>query len=122
MYDSLFQPPLVIPSLISNSYEIASTNKLDNNILNIAKEVSSNLKAYEYALRQTSKDEVYNQSNPVFNMSDFAKSSSSTKLTNEYLMDQKLRNSGLYSKLKNKTMYSQSEFVTNHSILNSGIL
>lgn len=41
-------------------------------------------------------------------------------MSNESLVDQKLRNSGLYTKLKNKTMYSMSSLA--HANLNSGIL
>lgn len=40
--------------------------------------------------------------------------------TNDYLINQKLRNSGLYSKLKNKTIYSTASL--GHASLNSGIL
>lgn len=40
--------------------------------------------------------------------------------TNDYLIDQKLRNNGLYSKLKNKTIYSAGSLA--HASLNSGIL
>lgn len=44
----------------------------------------------------------------------------SVGLTNEYLLDQKLRNSGMYTRLKNKTIYSQSALA--HASLNKGIL
>lgn len=40
--------------------------------------------------------------------------------TNDYLIDQKLRNTGMYSKLKNKTIYSAWSLP--HASLNSGIL
>lgn len=43
-----------------------------------------------------------------------------SELSNEYLLNQKLRNTGLYSKLKNKTMYSKSAY--EHASLNMGIL
>lgn len=44
----------------------------------------------------------------------------SKELSNDYLMKQKLRNSGTYTKLKNKTIYSASSLA--HASLNSGIL
>lgn len=40
--------------------------------------------------------------------------------TNDYLIDQKLRNTGMYAKLKNKTIYSAGSLP--HASLNSGIL
>jgi hypothetical protein len=40
--------------------------------------------------------------------------------TNEYMLKQKLRNSGLYSKLKNKAIFSVESLP--HAALNSGIL
>lgn len=42
------------------------------------------------------------------------------ELSNDYLVNQKLRNSGMYSKLKNKTIYSADSLA--HAGLNSGIL
>lgn len=42
------------------------------------------------------------------------------ELTNDYSVKQKLRNTGMYAKLKNKTIYSADALA--HAGLNSGIL
>lgn len=46
--------------------------------------------------------------------------STSGTSTNDYLINQKLRNSGIYTKLKNKTIYSASSLP--HASLNSNLL
>lgn len=121
MYEGLFQTPLAIQT---TSDQLQSTFGLssNDNLTNLAQGIHSKLKSQDYELKAGSINDATDQFAPAFNRSKLIQSNGRGNFTNDYLMDQKLRNSGLYSKLKNKTIYSQSEFVATHSMLNSGIL
>lgn len=132
MYEHLFQAPMSFQTMLSEQTQLLQMGNLSSsaNITGFADEASLRLKRQEYELKAGKMQEATDQFSPVIKSPEISTLSNiGTSLTtnydslsNNYLMNQKLRNSGLYSKLKNKTIYSKSEFVRNHSMLNSGIL
>lgn len=132
MYEHLFQAPLSFQTMLSEETQLAQMGNLSSsaNITSFADEVNLRLKRQDYELKAGKMKDATDQFNPVIKsqelsaLSDIGTSLTTNynSLSSDYLLNQKLRNSGLYSKLKNKTIYSKSEFVRNHSMLNSGIL
>lgn len=132
MYEHLFQAPMSFQTILSEETQLAQIGGLSSsaNITGFADEVNLRLKRQDYELKASKMKEATDQFSPVIKSPESSTLSNiGTSLTtnydnlsNNYLLNQKLRNSGLYSKLKNKTIYSKSEFVRSHSMLNSGIL